>query len=379
MTIYLDALSTTPVDPRVGEEMRPWFEGRAVGNPGSPHQLGSDAAQLLAHARRRIATSFNVSPQMVVFTSGATESNNLALTAALSGPSRYVISGTTEHPSVYEPLRASAEEREIELCLLGVDREGEIDLDAFRSAIRPKCLVSLAAANNENGVVHPIAEIGSLVRAAGGLFHCDAAQAAGKVPLDMRDSCIDLLSVSGHKMYGPMGVGALLIGERARGNLRPLLRGGGQEGGLRSGTVNVPSAVGLAAACQFAAMDLDPEMKRLQSLRDRLQQRLLEVGGVQVNGYRARRLPGSLSVTIEGAPGDALLAGCPELAFSRGSACSTGSPTPSRVFLEMGLRPDEADHTVRFGLTRFTTEHEIDQAADQLRDCIERVRGLVHA
>jgi cysteine desulfurase len=378
--IYLDAFSTTPLDPRIGMELRPWFEGQRFGNAGSPHEAGEMAAEAVHRAKRSIGALLNATSSSVVLTSGATESNNLALTAGYNQGGGHVVVGSTEHPSVREPLRALAKAGCIELSCLGVDREGNIDLDDLRDAVRPDTtLISLMAANNETGTLHPVREIGAIAQQMGALFHCDAAQAAGKIPLNVVADGVDLLSISAHKMYGPMGVGALVVSERARVALQPLLRGGGQESGLRSGTVNVPGVVGLGAACRFASDEMRNEAARLARQRDYLETALVSLGDITVNGNRDRRLPGSLSVTIEGVPADALLAGCPNLAFSRGSACSTGSPKPSQVLMAMGFTSEEADSTVRFGLTRNMSTAEIETAVTRLCSCIERVRGLVHA
>lgn len=378
--IYLDAFATTPLDPRVGHELRPWIEGRMSGNAGSPHQVGELAAEALAEARRQIAGLVNAAPSSVLITSGATESNNLALRAADQEGRRHVVACATEHPSVREPLRALAADRGVEVTWLRVDRLGNIDLDELQRGIRRETsLVSVMAANNETGTLHPVADVGAMAATAGVLFHCDAAQAAGKVPVDVARDAVDLLSISAHKMYGPMGVGALVVSERAKGLLSPLLRGGGQEQGLRSGTVNVMGAVGLGAACELAAKEMLDEAAHLARLRDRLEEALLSVGGVSVNGDCDRRLPGSLSVTVEDVPADALLSGCPGLAFSRGSACTSGSPAPSHVLTAMGLTSEEADSTVRFGLTRFTTEAEVDAAIAQFELAVDRIRALVHA
>jgi cysteine desulfurase len=378
--IYLDAFASTPLDPRVAERLRPWFEGRQFGNAGSPHEVGQAAADQVAQAREQVAALVGADPRAVVITAGPTESNNLALITGCRADRRHVVSCVTEHPSVLEPLRALEADEGIEISWVGVDRGGNVAVDELREAMRADTsVVSLMAANNEIGTVHSIRKIGATAAEFGALFHCDAAQAAGKVPIDVNRDGIDLLSLSAHKMYGPMGVGALVASERARPFLRPVVRGGGQENGLRSGTVNVPGAVGLGAACEFAAADLFDDAVRLSRLRDRLEEGLLTMGGISVNGNRAQRLPGSLSVTIAGVPADALLAGCPELAFSRGSACSTGSPAPSHVLSAIGLTPDEADSTVRFGLTRFTTSKEVEAALTSLGACIERVRALVHA
>ncbi len=340
--IYLDYNASTPCDPRVVDAMLPFF-GEIFANPASrSHRPGQRAFAALEEARARTAAALGArSATEITFTSGATEGNNLVLVGvarALELRGRHLLTQATEHAAVLEPLRA-LERQGWELTLLGVDREGRLRLDELAAALRPDtALVSLMLANNETGTIQPVAEAAALAHQQGAVLHCDAAQGPGKIPVDAAALAVDFLTVSAHKVYGPKGVGALYRARRTPAfRLPALLCGGGQEEGLRSGTPNLPGAVGLAAALEIAAGDVAAEMERLGGLRDRLERRILEgIDGCSVNGARDHRLPGTTNISFAGVDGNALLASLPDLAVSSGSACTSAAPEPSAVLRAMG-------------------------------------------
>ena len=377
--IYLDYQASTPCDPRVFAAMRPYFEAD-FGNPHSVHHAqGRSAEAAVENARAQVADLIGAEPREIVFTSGATESNNLAVKGVArfhKARKPHVISSTTEHKCVLECLRR-LETEGVRVTRLPVGPDGLIDLDQLAAAITEETsLVSIMAVNNEIGVIQPIAEIGALCRARGVNFHTDAAQAVGKIPIDVEAMQIDLLSISGHKVYGPMGIGALYLRRRPRVRLEPLFDGGGQERGVRSGTVPLPLAVGLGATCAIARAEMAEEAARLSALRRRLiesvQSRLT---GVRLNGHPAQRIPGNLNLSFEGVNGEALIEAMPELAVSSGSACTSASVEPSYVLRALGLPDDLAGAAVRIGLGRFTTEAEVDAAADTIVAAVTRLRG----
>jgi cysteine desulfurase len=377
--IYLDSHATTPLDASVAEVLSQWQRAGTVANPGSPSDAGRSAANAVQSARAAVAALVAGSPSRTLFTSGATESNNLCLAVAWATDLSHVISSPIEHPSVLQPLLAARDAGKVNLDLAEVGADGGIDPAQVAALVRPStALISIQAANNETGILNPIDEIGEVARVNGILFHCDGAQAIGKVPIDVTRQGIDFLTLSGHKIYGPMGVGAIVASPKGISALTPIAHGGGQERGLRSGTVNVPGVVGLGVAAEIAASRLDKDATHLSRLRDRLQRRLAAIPGATFNGS-GERLPGSINIRFDDVPADALIASCPQLAFSSGSACSTGSPAPSHVLLAMGLSDAEADEAVRFGLPRDLTENEIDSASEVLSNAIDRIRGLVHA
>ena len=373
MTIYLDDHATTPCDPRVVNAMLPYFSGQFANPASTTHLPGRQAAGAVEQAREQLAALLGALPEDVVFTSGATESNNLALygvaRAAANGPRRRIITLAIEHKAVLEPCRDLAEQG-WDVHYAPVDRQGVVQLDALAELLSPETLlVSIQAANSEIGTVQPLSEIADLVKAAGALLHCDATQAVGRVPLDWRSLPVDLLALSGHKLYGPKGSGALLVRRiLRRGGLLPLMRGGTQEGGLRPGTHNVPAIVGLGVAAELMAQEGAEEAQRVQGMRDRfeaaLQARLPEV---RLNGHPTRRLPGNSSVTVPGIEADALLCNLPRYALSLGSACNSGAPEPSPVLTAIGLDREEADATFRLGLGRFTREADLTQLVDDLQ------------
>jgi len=377
--IYLDYQATTPVDPRVLEAMLPWFTEK-FGNPGSvTHAYGREAEAAVESARGQVAALIGAEPREIVFTSGATESNNLAL----KGAARFhredrdrVVTLATEHKCVLES--AHALEREgFRVTILPVPLDGLVDLAALEAALDERtAIVSVMAAHNEIGVLQPLAGIGALCRARGILFHTDAAQAFGKIPLDVDVMSIDLLSVSGHKVYGPKGVGALYVRRRPRARLTPLVDGGGQERGLRSGSLPTPLIVGLGEAAEIAAREMTEEATRLRTLRERFLAGIrVAVPSVRLNGDPVRRLPANLNLTFPGVGALELIEACPGLALSTGSACTAAEVEPSYVLRAIGVSDELARSTLRIGLGRFTSERDVDFAVDALGEAVGRLQA----
>ena len=361
--IYLDYQATTPVDPRVLEAMLPWFSGRFGNAASRNHAFGREAAEAVEAAREQVARLIGAAPGDIVFTSGATESDNLAIkgVAALHAQPGHLVTVQTEHHAVLDPCRV-LEQAGWRLTVLPVDADGLVDPEAVRAALLGETvLVSVMAANNEVGVLQPLAEIGAITKAKGVLLHCDAAQAAGQEPLDVAALGVDLLSLSAHKLYGPKGVGALYVRRsRPRVRLLPLLDGGGHERGLRSGTLNVPGIVGFGKAAELALAGMGAENTRLAGLRELLKSRIgAGLGGVRLNGHPTRRLVGNLNLSFEGVDGEALLSGLTGLAVSSGSACTSASLEPSHVLKAQGVPDALARASIRFGLGRFTTPAEV--------------------
>ena len=377
--LYLDYHATTPVDPRVLADMLPFFTER-FGNPASrQHAWGWAARDAVEKARAQVAALINASPGEIIFTSGASESNNLALKGTLDPLRRrgsHLITVATEHKSVLDVCR-QFEPQGCRVSLLGVDSGGLIDLDALAAAMTPgTILVSVMTANNEIGTIQPMAAIGALARERGALLHTDAAQAAGKVPIDVRAMNIDLLSLTGHKFYGPKGCGALFVRKmKPRLALTPQVGGGGQEGGTRSGTLNVPGIVGLGRAAEICMLEMTEESARLAGLRDRLLGGLrARIGDVRVNGTLAQRLPHNLHVSFPGVDGEALLMALGDIAVSTGSACSSGSQAPSHVLEAIGATSADAGASIRFGLGRTTSSADIDFAIDRVATVVTALR-----
>ncbi|MDX3357108.1 cysteine desulfurase family protein [Streptomyces sp. ME01-24h] len=374
-TVYLDHNATTPVDPRVVEAMGPCLTTR-FGNPSSGHAWAAEPAAALARARRQIAALIGATAESIVFTGSGSEANNLALRGAVlaagtDGPQ--VVTQVTEHPAVLETCRALRRLHGVRVTCLPVDREGRLDPDVLAAALTPHTvLVSVMAANNETGTLQPVAELARLARARGALFHCDAAQAAGKVPLDMGGLGVDLLTLVGHKMYAPKGIAALYVRPGLR--LEPLVYGGGQEGGLRAGTENVALAVALGTAAEIAAAELaDDAAGRAEALRDRLHRGLTRAlpGRVHLNGSARHRLPTTLNVSIDGVPSHDLLAALPRIAASTGSACHSGSRAASPVLLAMGLDEGRALTALRLSVGRWTTASDVDRAVGLIADAAD--------
>ncbi len=384
LPVFLDHHSTTPIDPRVLEAMIPFFT-RTFGNAASrTHEFGWRAQEALESARARTASAIGAAPEEIVFTSGATESDNLAVLGAaeaLRPRGDHIVTTAIEHHAVLDPCRA-LERRGFRVTFVRPDRSGRVSAETVAEAFTPRTvLVSVMAANNEIGTLEPIREIASRARAAGAVFHTDAAQAVGKVPLDVREMDVDLLSISAHKVYGPKGVGALYV-RRASPPVRvqPLLFGGGHERGLRPGTANVPGAVGLATALGIATESLPEEARRIRALRDRLHRGISgKLEGVALNGHPEERLPGSLNLSFAGVPGDALIMSLRDLAVSSGSACTSASVEPSYVLRAIGVEPELALASIRFGIGRFNTEEEIDHAASRIVETVGRLREMARA
>ena len=379
--VYLDNHATTPVDPRVLEAMLPYF-GPRFGNAASrSHRFGWEAEKAVEQARRRVAELAGASPREIVFTSGATESINLALKGAMEacrGRGNHLVTIATEHRAVLDTARR-LERSGCELTVLPCRPDGLLDLDLLERSIRPDTvLVSIMHANNEIGVLQPVSAIGAICRGRGVLFHCDAAQSFGKIPVNVAADRIDLLSLSAHKLYGPKGVGALCVGrQRGAMPLTAQMDGGGHEFGFRSGTLNVPGIVGFGEACALAAAEMADEAGTLSELRDRLWRQLASaLDGVRVNGATEHRLPGNLNVQFAGIDAEALITSVPEIALSTGSACSSASVEPSHVLRALGLSPSESRSSVRFGIGRFNNEEEIDHAAARIVAAVNNLRSL---
>jgi cysteine desulfurase len=376
--VYLDYQATTPCDPRVLEAMLPWFTEK-FGNPSSvTHGYGREAEQAVERARGQLASIIRADPREIVFTSGATEANNLAVKGALRFHRQFgkdhVVTLATEHKCVIESCRAMEAEG-FRASYLPVEPSGLVDLGRLEKALDDgTVLVSVMAAHNEIGVIQPLAEIGALCRARGVLFHTDAAQAVGKIALDVDAMQIDLMSISGHKIYGPKGVGALYVRRRPRARISPLIDGGGQERGLRSGTLPTPLCVGIGEAAALAEAEMDEEARRLLALRQRFLAGILRaLPQTQLNGDPERRLPGNLNLSFPGVKAPALIEACPGLALSTGSACTAAEIAPSFVLRALGVPDDLAAASLRIGLGRFSTADEVDYALETLTAGVKRL------
>ena len=379
--VYLDHHATTPVDPRVVEAMLPFFSER-FGNASSRHHpFGWEARDAVAAARKQVAGLIGADAREIIFTSGATESDNLAVRGVVTADARrpvHVVTMTTEHHAILDPCRR-LEREGVEVTCVPPRPDGLCDPASVAAALRPDTrLVSVMAANNEVGVVQPIAEIAELTKSRGILLHTDAAQAVGKVPIDVDTLGVDLLSFTAHKFCGPKGIGALYVRRRRpRIAISPLADGGGQEGGLRSGTLNVPGIVGFGAAAAVARAELADETRRVGALRDRLLAGLQDrLDGVTVNGSLTARVPHNLNVSFDGIEGESLLVGLDDIAVSSGAACTTANPEPSHVLAAIGVPAHLARASIRFGLGRTTTADEIDYAIDKVASLVTRLRQL---
>jgi cysteine desulfurase len=378
--IYLDAHATTPVDPRVVEAMLPYFSEKFGNAASRTHAYGWSAEATVELAREVVAAAIGAwSPKEIVFTSGATESDNLALRGVLEAApaGSHVVTTAIEHHAVLDPVR-HLEHYGYEATVVPVEPNGIVDPARVVAAINPKTvLVSVMTANNEVGTIQPVAEIGRITRERGVFFHTDAAQALGRVPIDVDRMGIDLLSLSAHKIYGPKGVGALYVRSRGpRVRLVAQMDGGGHERGMRSGTLNVPGIVGLSKACELLSQESRGETERLRALRDRLHAALrASVEGVELNGDAEQRLAGNLNVSIAGIPSDTLIGALPEIAISSGSACTSASLEPSYVLRAMGASDERARSSLRFGVGRFTTEAQVDRAAELVAAKVAELRA----
>lgn len=378
--IYLDCHATTPIDPAVLEAMMPAFTSD-FGNPSSSHFYGKQAEALVEEARKKVAQLIHANSEEIIFTSGATESNNLAIKGVLQTyheRGNHIITQVTEHKAVLDTCK-NLEKHGVKVTYLGVDRHGQIQLSELEKAIRPDTLlISVMFANHEIGTLQPIAEIGKIAKKNDILFHVDAAQAAGKVPIDVHGLGIDLLSMSAHKLYGPKGVGALFIRKKSpHVRLAPLVHGGGHEGGLRSGTLNVPGIVGLGKACEIAEKNLPEESVRIRGLRDRLASTLeRELDPVFTQGHPTMRLPGNLNMSFPYLDGAELLKRVNrDIAVSSGSACTSGTVEPSYVQKAIGVVPEAIHNVLRFGIGRFNTHEELKLAAECVIKAVRELRG----
>lgn len=381
LPIYLDNSATTPVDPRVLDQMIPYFTEKFGNAASRSHPFGWTGEEAVDYAREQVAKLVNADPKEIIFTSGATESNNLALKGVFemyASKGNHIITVTTEHKAILDACK-HIEKLGGEVTYLQVDDKGEIDLKALEAAITGKTiLISIMYANNEIGVIHPVREIAAIAKKHGVLFHTDATQAAGKVPIDVQADGIHLMSFTAHKMYGPKGIGALYVRRKnPRVKVTAQLDGGGHERGMRSGTMNVPGIVGFGAACEICMNEMEAESARLSALRDKLENALLKLEEAYVNGNPAHRLPHITNISFKYVEGEGLMmAFNKDIAVSSGSACTSASLEPSYVLKALGLGDDLAHSSIRFSLGRFTTEEQIDFTIQRLTDAVNKLREL---
>lgn len=379
--IYLDNNATTPVDPRVLEAMLPYFSEK-FGNAASIHHpFGWEAKDSVEKAREQVASIINAEPREIVFTSGATESDNVALKGimeAYSSKGNHLITCVTEHKAILDTAKY-LESRGCDVTYLPVDKHGNIDLDQLEGSITDRTvLISIMLANNEIGTIHPVKEIGKIAEKRGIIFHCDATQAVGKIPIDVNDMGIHLLSMSGHKLYGPKGIGALYVrSKNPRVKIEPLIHGGGHENGIRSGTLNVTGIVGLGAACEIAAKEMPEEAPRLARLRDKLENGVLsQLTHIHVNGNQSLRLPNTSNMSFGYVEGEGMMLAMKDIAVSSGSACTSAKLEGSYVLRAMNL-PDDIVHTsLRFSLGRFNTEEQIDYTIKRIIEAVTKLREM---
>ena len=379
--VYLDNNATTPMDPRVLDAMLPYLRDRFGNAASRNHNMGFEAEAAVEKARKQIADLIGASPKEIIWTSGATESDNIAVKGCAhmyADKGKHIIIQETEHKAVIDPAKY-LEQNGFEVTVLGVDTDGMVRMDELAAAMRDDTiLVSIMFANNETGTIQPVAEIGKLCKERGVLFHTDAAQAQGKIPIDVEAMGIDLMSMSAHKIYGPKGVGALYVRrKRPRVRCEPVLHGGGHERGMRSGTLNVPGIVGFGEACAVAQREMKEEHARVTRLRDRLweglQQNLTEIS---LNGHPEHRLPTTLNVSFLYVEGESLMMGFSDIAVSSGSACTSASLEPSYVLKAYGLGDELAHSSIRFSLGRFTTEEEIEHTIKRVTDAVNHLRAM---
>ena len=381
LPIYMDNHATTPMDPRVLEEMLPYFMEKFGNAASRNHSFGWAAEEGTETARERIAKLIGASTKEVIFTSGATESDNLAIKGVAEmyrEKGNHIITAVTEHKAVLDTCKR-LEKYGYRVTYMPVQKDGLVDLDDLKRAMDEKTiLVTIMAANNEIGVLQPIAEIGKLCRERGVIFHTDATQAIGKIPFDVNKQNVDLASISAHKMYGPKGVGALYVRRKnPRVQISAIIDGGGHERGMRSGTLNVPGIVGLGKACALALEEMPQESCKLAGLRNRLRERIMgRLDEVYINGSMEHRLPGNLNISFAYVEGESLLMGINDVAVSSGSACTSATLEPSYVLKALGTGDDLAHSSIRFGIGRFNTEAEVDYVADRVIETVERLREL---
>lgn len=379
LPVYLDYSATTPVDPRVAQKMIPYLT-EFFGNAASrSHAFGWKAEAAVDEARGHVAALIGADPKEIVWTSGATEGNNLAIKGAAQfykTKGKHLVTQKTEHKATLDTMR-ELERQGFECTYLEVEENGLVDLKKFEAALRPDTiLASIMMVNNEIGVIQPVAEIGEICRARGILLHCDAVQAAGKLPIDLATLKVDLLTITAHKMYGPKGIGALYVRRKPRVRIEPQIHGGGHERGFRSGTLATHQIVGFGEAARIAKLEMAADNERIRALRDRLLQGLSSMEEVVVNGDLERRIPGNLNVSFNYVEGESLLMAIKDIAVSSGSACTSASLEPSYVLRALGRSDELAHSSIRFTLGKFTTAEEIDYAVKLVRDKVAKLREL---
>ncbi len=379
--VYLDYQATTPLDPRVLESMLPYFNDR-FGNPHSRnHHFGWEAEEATEIAREHVAKIINASPKEIVFTSGATESNNLAIKGVANfygDKKNHIITCVTEHKCVLESCRYLNDNENFEVTYLPVKQDGLIDLELLKSSIKDNTLmVSIMGVHNEIGVIQPLKLIGEICRENNVFFHTDCAQAIGKIPIDVNEMNIDLMSISGHKIYGPKGIGAMYVRRKPRVRIKSIMSGGGQERGMRSGTLSPALCAGLGEACRICYEEMDDENKRLEMLKDKFMRGIRNVcKDVFLNGSADKRIPGNLNLSFAYVEGESLMMGIKDLAVSSGSACTSASLEPSYVLRALGVEEELAHTSLRIGLGRFTTEKDVDKAVENIVKEVVRLRSL---
>lgn len=380
--VYMDNHATTPMDPRVLEAMLPYFSEKFGNAASRNHQFGWEAEGAVDQAREQIAKLVNAKSKEIIFTSGATESDNLAIKGVVEfykEKGNHVITAVTEHKAVLDTCKALERAGKAQVTYLPVDQYGLVDADEVRKAITDKTvLISLMYANNEIGTIHPIREIGKLAKEKGILFHSDATQGIGKLPVDVEAMGIDIMSLTAHKLYGPKGCGALYVRSKGpRVRLTPMMDGGGHERGMRSGTLNVPGIVGFGKACELSGMEMETEAAHLLQLRERLHKGLFsQLDEVYLNGHPSQRLPGNLNVSFAFVEGESLLMGLKDVAVSSGSACTSATLEPSYVLKALGVGDDLAHTSIRFGLGRFNTDEEVDYVVERVVHEVRRLRDM---
>ena len=380
--VYMDNHATTRVDSRVLDAMLPYFTEKFGNAASRNHSFGWEAEEAVSRAREQIAALIGAKSKEIIFTSGATESDNLAIKGVVDfykDKGNHIISCVTEHKAVLDSCRALERAGKATVTYLPVDKYGMVDPDAVRNAITDKTvLITIMWANNEIGTLHPIAEIGKIAKEKGIVFHTDAVQAIGKVPVDFEKAGVDLASITAHKIYGPKGIGALYVRSKGpRVRISPQMDGGGHERGMRSGTLNVPGIVGLGAACEIAGKEMTDEAQRLIQLRSQLQAGLFErLDEIYVNGHPTERLPGNLNVSFAYVEGESLLMGINDIAVSSGSACTSATLEPSYVIRALGIDDELAHSSIRFGLGRFNTLEEVDYVTDRVSKEVKRLREM---
>ena len=381
LPVYMDNHSTTKVDPKVVEEMLPYFTSYFGNAASRNHSFGWDADKAVEAARERLARIINAESREIIFTSGATESNNLALKGVAEmyvEKGNHIITQVTEHRSILDTAKR-LEKSGMNVTYLPVDKDGLVDPDDVRKAITDRTvLISIMLVNNEIGVIQPVEEIGRIAKERGILFHCDATQGVGKIPVDVHSMGIDLLSYTAHKLYGPKGVGALYVRRKnPRVRLAPMMDGGGHERGMRSGTLNVPGIVGFGKACEIAMEVMEEESARLIYLREKLRNGIMDsLDEVSVNGHLTKRMPGNINLSFAYVEGESLLMGLREIALSSGSACTSATLEPSYVLQALGVSSELAHSSVRFGLGRFNTEEEVDYVIKRVAETVNRLREM---